>query len=170
MHNELVTDDKPGRIFILCLLYGLHMVEEFTCGFVPWADRYFGKFDWTQNLIGNLAFFVLLALGCHLYRRNPQKYLWAGMAGCMWVLANVFIHVAATLLGHEYSPGVVTAVLLYLPGGLYFLRRWFQQGVLTWTNLAVSFAVGAMLFMLLPTFGRAMALHAQLAKVFHLVR
>jgi hypothetical protein len=169
MPHTTVMEERPGRIFVLCLLYALHMVEEFTCGFVPWADRYFGRFDWTQNLIGNFVFLVLLAFGCRLYARDPRKYLWAGMAGCMWVLSNAFIHVCATLLGHEYSPGVITAVLLYIPGGLYFLVQWARRGVLTWKNLAMSFAVGAMIFMLLPTFVRAVVLHAQLAVIFHLV-
>ncbi len=169
MQNTPIVDQKPGRIFVLCLLYGLHMVEEFTCGFVPWADRYFGEFDWTQNLIGNALFFAFLALACYLYYKNPRKYLWAGMAGCMWVLSNSFIHISATLLGREYSPGLVTAAILYIPGGLYFLVQWGRNGLLTWRNLTLSFAVGAMVFMLLPTFGRAIALHAQFAKVFHLV-
>ena len=169
MQNAPFVDEKPGRIFVLCLLYGLHMVEEFTCGFVPWANRYFGEFDWTQNLIGNALFFAFLALACYLYFKNPRKYLWAGMADCMWVLSNSFIHISATLLGHEYSPGLVTAAILYITGGLYFLVQWAKKGVLTWKNLTLSFAVGALVFMLLPTFGRAIALHAQFAKMFHLV-
>jgi len=169
MKNEAFVDEKPGKIFVLCLVYGLHMVEEFTLGFVEWADRYFGKFDWTQNLIGNVIFFVVLALGCYLYFKNPGKYLWAGMAGSMWVLANSFIHISATLLGNEYSPGLVTATILYIPSGLYFIMLWGKKGVLTWKNLTLSFAVGAMIFMLIPTFIRAIILHAEFAKIFYLV-
>jgi len=169
MEKETSIDEKPGRIFVLCLIYGFHMVEEFTFGFVEWADRYFGKFDWTQNLIGNFIFFVLLAFGCYLYYKNPRKYLWAGMAGSMWVLSNAFIHISATLLGNEYSPGLVTAIVLYIPGGLYFIIQWGKQGVLTWKVLALSFVVGAMILMLIPTFIRAILLHAELARIFHLV-
>jgi len=167
--REPFIDEHPGRIFILCFVYGLHMVEEFCFGFVPWADRYFGKFDWTQNIIGNVMFVVLLAFGCWLYFKKPAEHLWVGMAGSMWILANAFLHISATLLGKEYSPGVVTATILYVPSGLYFLIRWGKSGVLTWRNLARSFAVGAMGLMLVPTFIRAIVLHAELAKVFHLV-
>ena len=169
MTNTQVSDQKPGAIFVLCLLYALHMVEEFTLGFVPWADRYFGRFDWTQNLIGNAMFLVCLAFACYLYYRNPVKYLWVGMSGAMWVLANAFLHVSATILGHEYSPGVVTATVLYIPGGLYFLVQWGRQGLLTWRNMALSFMVGGMLFMLIPTFARAVLLHAELARIFGLI-
>lgn len=170
MNDERNFDERRGTIFLLCLFYALHMVEEFSCGFVAWADRYFGSFDWTQNLIGNSLFFVCLTAGCYLYYRNPAKWLWVGMSGAMWVLANAFLHISSTILGHEYSPGVVTATVLYLPGGLYFLGKWARRGLLTWRNTALSFAVGAMLFMLAPTFARAVYFHAELARLFHLVR
>jgi len=169
MKKETSMDEKPGRIFILCLIYGLHMVEEFAFGFVEWGNRYLGKFDWTQNLIGNFMFLVVLALGCYLYYTNPKKYLWAGMAGSMWVLSNAFIHISATFLGNEYSPGVVTATLLYIPGGLYFMIQWSKKELLTWKNLSLSFVIGAMIFMLIPTFIRSIVLHAEFAKIFHLV-
>ena len=45
MTAELDLGNQSGAIFFICLFYGLHMVEEFSFGFVPWADRYFGRFD-----------------------------------------------------------------------------------------------------------------------------
>lgn len=161
--------DKAGAIFVLCIIYGFHMVEEFSFGFVEWGDRYFGKFDWTQNLIGNFMFVVLLVAACYLYYKNPVKYLWVGMSAAWWVLANAFLHISATVLGGEYSPGVVTATIFYVPGGVYFLVKWARKGLLTKWNTALSFIVGGMLFMLGPTFGRAVHYHAQLARIFHLV-
>lgn len=162
-------DEKPGRIFVLCLIYCFHMGEEFTLGFVEWGDRYFGSFDWTQNLIGNFMFFVILAFGCYLYYKNSTKYLWVGMAGSMWVLSNAFLHISSSLLAKEYSPGVVTATIFYIPCGVYFLIQWGKKGLLTGKNVTLSFVVGAMVFMLIPTFARAIHFHAKLAKIFHLV-
>ena len=170
MECNHTNDEKPGAIFYLCLFYALHMVEEFTMGFVEWGDRYFGNFDWTQNLIGNSVFLLLLTLACYLYCKNPSKNLWLGMAGAMWVLSNSFIHISATILGGEYSPGVVTAVIFYIPGGVYFLVKWGRKGLLNCKNLALSFIVGGLWTMLLPTFIRSIIFNAQLAKVFHMVR
>ena len=169
MKNERPVDQKSGAIFLLCLFYAIHMIEEFAFGFVEWADRYFGRFDWTQNLLGNSLFFACLATACFLYYRNPSKYLWAGMSGAMWILANAFIHISCFVLSGEYSPGVVTAAVIYVPGGLYFLGGCARGGSLTWKSGGLSFAVGAMCFMLVPTFGRAAYLHAQLARLFGLV-
>jgi hypothetical protein len=170
MKDEHLVNESPGAIFVICLLYALHMVEEFTLGFVEWGDRYFGSFDWTQNLIGNFMFFVVLASACYVYYRNPTKHLWVGMSCAMWILANAFLHTSASILGGEYSPGVVTATVLYIPGGIYFLVNWARKGLVTLKNLALSFVVGAMLFMLIPTFIRSVIFHAELAKLFHLVR
>ncbi len=170
MKDEHAVDEKPGTIFFLCLFYAIHMAEEFPFGFVEWGDRYFGNFDWTQNLIGNFMFFVCLASACYLYYRNSTKYLWVGMSGAMWILSNAFLHISATILSREYSPGVVTATVIYIPGGLYFLIKWARKGLLTWKNIILSFIVGGMLFILIPTFSRAVYFHAQLAKLFHLVR
>lgn len=170
MNSRPAFLEQPAAIFLLCLVYGVHMIEEFTLGFVEWANRYFGGFDWTQNLIGNSAYLLLLSAACYLYYRNPSGHLWLGMAGAMWVLANSFIHISASVLGGEYSPGVVTAIVLYIPSGLYFLFLWGRRGLLSWKNLALSFLVGGVLIMLLPTFARATVFHAELARVFHLVQ
>ncbi len=167
--GEQIYDEKPGAIFIFCLLYALHMVEEFTLGFVEWANVYFGSFDWTQNIIGNAIFFICLFFACCLYYKDSNKYLWVGMAAAMWVLTNSFIHISCTILGGEYSPGVITATFLYIPGGIYFLMRWSKKGLLNWKNLIFSFGIGGMAFMLIPTFLRAVLLHAQFAKIFHLI-
>jgi hypothetical protein len=168
MDNKQTFGDRPHDIFIFCIIYALHMVEEFTLGFVQWADRYFGSFDWTQNLFGNSMFFACLAAACFLYYKNPAKYLLAGMCAAMWVLSNSFLHISATVLGGEYSPGVVTATVLYVPAGLYFLVLWGRKGLLSWKNVILSFVIGGMIFMLVPTFARAIHFNAQLARIFHL--
>jgi hypothetical protein len=170
MIGELSLDNQSGAIFLICLFYGLHMVEEFAFGFVPWADRYFGRFDWTQNLIGNFIFLVCVAAACYLYYENPTRYLLVGMSAAMWILANAFLHISCTILGREYSPGVVTATALYIPGGVYFLSQWGRNGLLTLENVLLSFFVGAMIFMLIPTFARAVHFRARIAEIFHLVR
>jgi len=170
MTTELSLGNQSGAIFLICLFYGLHMVEEFSFGFVQWGDRYFGRFDWTQNLIGNFIFLVCAAAACYLYYVDPTRYLWVGMSAAMWILTNAFVHISCTVLGREYSPGVVTATALYIPGGVYFLSQWGSNGLLTWQNLTLSFLLGGMLFMLIPLFARAIHYRARIAKIFHLVK
>ena len=123
-----------------------------------------------QNLVGNFAFLVCVAAACYLYYVDPTRHLRAGMSAAMWILANAFLHISCTILGREYSPGVMTATVLYIPGGIYFLFVCGRKGLLTWENVLLSFLVGAMIFMLIPTFARAVHFRARIAKIFHLVR
>ena len=92
------------------------------------------------------------------------------MSATMWILANAFLHISCTILGREYSPGLVTATALYVPGGIFFLYQWSKSGLLNWENLALSFLIGGMIFMLVATFARAIHFQARIAKIFHLVR
>ena len=108
------------------------MVEKFSCGLVPWADRYFGRFDWKENLIGIALFFFVVSLACLLSAMNPARYLVAGMAALMWILASAFLHISTKIMGREYSPGVVTATVLCVPAAIWFLSCWHKEGVLTW--------------------------------------
>lgn len=41
MDYQKTHTENASAIFLLCLVYVIHMIEEFTLGFVPWADRYF---------------------------------------------------------------------------------------------------------------------------------
>lgn len=162
-------EGNSKMIFGLCVIYAIHMVEEFSLGFVEWADVYFGKFDWTQNLVGNSMYMILLFVACLMYCRDPRKYLWLGMSGVMWILANFFIHASATILGRQYSPGMMTAALLYFPVGCFFLVKWGRARLFDARNLSISISLGAFGVMLIPTFVRAVIFHAKLAQVFHLV-
>lgn len=169
MNKVLKIFEKPKAIYFLCLIYSIHMVEEFSLGFVEWADKYFGYFNWTQNLIGNTIFMILLIAACYIYVKNPKKNQWIGMAGVMWVLTNAFIHLSATILGKEYSPGLITALVLYIPVGVGFLIMWKKNRLLNAKNILLSFLVGGFIVMLLPTFVRAIINKAELAKIFNLL-
>ena len=170
MIENILNFQFPDAIYILCIMYAIHMVEEFTCGFVGWANVYLGKFNWIQNIIGNSIFMIALIWSCYMYCLDPVKNLWLGMCGAWWVLSNAFIHISATIMGRQYSPGVVTATIIYVPLGIYFFIRWAEMGVLTIANVALSFVVGGCLFMLIPTFGRSIIFKAKYAALFHLVK
>ena len=91
------------------------MVEEFSLGFVSWD---FGNFDWTQNLIGNSIYMLLLVTIFVLYYKNPTKNFWLGLSGVMWILSNSFIHISATMLSGEYAPNTN---VIFCNGNFYFI-------------------------------------------------
>jgi hypothetical protein len=94
METSRIVDDNPKVIFLLCLIYAIHMLEEFTLGFVEWADLYFGKFNWTQNLIGNSIYLVLLLTACYLYYKTRQKIIgweWPVPFGFWPIRSSIFL-------------------------------------------------------------------------------
>jgi hypothetical protein len=44
-------------------------------------------------------------------------------------LVNAVMHIAGALKGHAYNPGLLTAVLLFLPAGLWAVRVGLQAGI-----------------------------------------
>ncbi|GED31112.1 HXXEE domain-containing protein [Brevibacillus centrosporus] len=53
---------------------------------------------------------------------------------CLHVLfLHSFTHIGQSLLLRTYTPGVVTAVTLTLPYGLFAYSRLFTEGVITWS-------------------------------------
>jgi hypothetical protein len=65
--------------------------------------------------------------------RSPPHGGWIVLLmGVQWVLfLNGLFHVGATLRFGEYSPGVVTSLVLYFPLTLYLARRLVREQQLT---------------------------------------
>ncbi len=63
------------------------------------------------------------------FRLGGTPYLFGACLG-LW-LGHAFVHMATSLYHRMYSPGVVTAVLLCVPHGVYAYMRLFEAGVFT---------------------------------------
>jgi hypothetical protein len=55
---------------------------------------------------------------------------------------NALFHVATTLLFREYSPGLVTGTLLFLPAAGYLLSRTASESLLTTQQIWFSIGIG----------------------------
>lgn len=51
---------------------------------------------------------------------------------------NVFSHLGATITHRAYTPGVLTAPTVALPGSLYILHRLMKAGLVGWRSLGLS--------------------------------
>ena len=124
----MLTD--PVLAWAPVIAAGLHIFEEFVFpgGFTAWYHRY--RPDAATSFTPRFALIInaLLIVACLLI---PIQGLGPrGVALFLTVLAvlmgNAVFHIRATLRGREYSPGLVTSLLLYLPlgvlGYLHFLR------------------------------------------------
>jgi hypothetical protein len=124
----------------------LHIFEEFVWpgGFSEWYHRYQPSvaLSFTPRFAVVINGILLLAcLGAALQGPTPQGVaLWLTVVAIL--LGNVGFHIMAVLRTGAYSPGVVTAVLLYLPLGIYGFRYFIHARLASTGTAAAALLVG----------------------------
>jgi uncharacterized protein with HXXEE motif len=113
---------KPGLwIWLFPVTYVLHITEEYFAGggIAKWMAGAGGKsMSDTKFLMLTAAGFALIGAGMLLVR-GRRSYWWILITLSTVFLTNVLSHTLYTLLMHSYSPGLVTAWLLWAPLGTF---------------------------------------------------
>jgi len=112
------SPDRLGRGLLFApLVFVAHFLEEGP-GFVPWFNAHFARgitaeLFWTVNATA-LLITVLVVL---VYRAGESAagviLLVAWLSFLM--LTNAIFHITGAIVDQDYVPGLVTAILLYLP-------------------------------------------------------
>jgi hypothetical protein len=125
----------------------LHMFEEFVYPgrFTNWYKRY------KPNVKGSITkrFLILVNAGllilcydvCTL--GSSQSGIPAWLAVMALLAANAVWHLKGMLITREYSPGVLTGSLIYLPLALYGHIYFLQTNQASIVTAIVAFAVGS---------------------------
>jgi len=104
-------------IWLAPLAYGVHILEE-SQRFAVWASTHFAEGFTTAQFIKNnlMVMAVLIALSL-LVTFHPRR--WTALLHFFQLSAGLFhnalFHVGATAYLGVYSPGLLSAILLYLP-------------------------------------------------------
>ncbi|MDQ8161258.1 MAG: HXXEE domain-containing protein [Gemmatimonadota bacterium] len=106
-----------------------HQIEESSGGFRVWRGRHFPA---NNALPGPHVFAILTALGLlsilwFTVRRSKPTAAFALLFFLTTQLHNVVYHVGAGVYVADYSPGTVTAVILYLPINLFLLWQAIRE-------------------------------------------
>ncbi len=101
----------------LPLVFAVHVAEEGP-GFVAWFNAHVEPDITARTFWGvNATAFVITLIVAVLVAAARERAL--VLVASVWVgflmLANAVFHVVAAIVDGAYAPGVVTAVLLYLP-------------------------------------------------------
>jgi hypothetical protein len=134
-------------LWVATAAYGLHILEEYELNWRGWARTVLKlPVDWNAFYVVNALVMVLGVCCAMVGWRRPEFAL--AFPAVMVVNATIF-HVLPVLLTRIYSPGVVTAVLLFYPvAGWAYYGAWLDQALDGW--VAASSAVLGALLMACP--------------------
>lgn len=136
----------------LCVAaYGIHVLEEYMLNWRAWARNVLKlPAEWNDFYITN-ALVIVLGMACAMTAAQ-WPILALGFPALMLINA-VFFHVAPFLVTRgRFSPGLLTAVLLFLPLGI----STFRSVQLDASQIAISIGIGVLL-MVTPIFFLKMA-------------
>jgi hypothetical protein len=110
--------DRLGRGLLLApLVFVVHFLEE-SPGFVPWFNGHVTRgitqdLFWTVNATG-LVITVLVALAYRATRSDVASVLVVAWLSFL-MLTNAIFHVTGSIVDRAYVPGLVSAIVLYVP-------------------------------------------------------
>lgn len=140
-------------IWLFPLTFAPHIVEEYFGNFTHYVATAMGGFVMPGPvfLANNAAFMAILLALCAWVARRPSMRS-AFFLTC-WASGNTFwdffCHLYYTAASGRYSPGVVTATLLYYPIPLLISYAGIRQRRLTLKATLSAYVVGLLLLLLI---------------------
>ncbi len=130
-------------LWLMLFAYALHILEEHTLDWLGWA-RFTLKLDltWADFYVTNAIVVVAGICTAMIGWRLPEVSL---MFPALALVNAVLFHIGPTLVQRRFSPGTITAVLLFLPLGIWSYYGAYLDGVLTIQTGVLSVLGGAVL-------------------------
>jgi hypothetical protein len=138
------------RLLILLapLIYMAHILEE-APGYIRWLNSVVdhGVPDQGHFFAGNLPSIAITALTAVIAAATLNRAALLVMLAWLsyFMFANAVFHIVATVVLHRYSPGTITAALLYLPYFAWFVR-YMRSRVPAWAIAGVALTFGMPMF------------------------
>lgn len=136
-----------GWIFIALPVAGiLHILEEyvypggFADAFRKLLPRSSHLFTVSFHVIVNGIFVLLTLVGAFIGRSN----LVISLSVYGLIFANAFLHIRGAIVTRKYYPGVISAVLIYIPLTVFAYFRFLSSKELTWPQAGLSFLLGVL--------------------------
>jgi uncharacterized protein with HXXEE motif len=135
----------------LLVIYFVHQIEEhlWPGGFRQFTDAHVfhsGDDNWPVD-IGGVALvntaYVWLPVG--LAVAFPEALRWVGLGWIGLPLINGIIHIVSTIRLRIYNPGLVTAIVLFLPFTIFVLTLEVGRGTLSGADVGVIALLGVLL-------------------------
>lgn len=148
------------------LAYAIHHAEEhLVFNFRAWRLKYFPD----NNALSTEAVLVILtAVGLvYILLHATVRTRVSAWVALLFLMAtqvhNAFFHIGGTLAFSDFSPGLITAIALYLPVNWVIARTALAEGLVTPRQLGALFVGGGALFWAFEFLGPVVLLVATVA-------
>ncbi|MGA9585376.1 MAG: HXXEE domain-containing protein [Terracidiphilus sp.] len=143
-------------IWLMPVAFALHIVEEYRGGFPAWVTYVLGGSFNNLAFAYNNAIFLVIMVGLTVWVSRSSSRL-AVFLLIAWSSGNVFwdglFHVLTTAKFDRYSPGLITASVLYLPISLLIGTSTLQSEALSVKAFLGALAVGLSLLVFVIWYG-----------------
>lgn len=126
------------------ILFLIHSIEEIFFGFPGWATEHFGSTTFWFFIQHHIPLFILAFVSSYFASRKNGSAFWRVLATAWQIqfVVNGLFHTIMTIAFKEYSPGVVTGFLLFLPFTYYFIVEVWKAKLLTSFQFKIAFIIG----------------------------
>lgn len=143
--SDRITDHVFPAILLAPVIFVGHFLEE-SPTFVAWFNAHVARgitsgLFWRVNIAALVI--TLIVVGIEWLSRSPFSLTlmiaWLGFL----MLANAIFHIVAGLVDGQYVPGLVTAVLLYIPYYLWLFAKALKSERVKPAGLLVAAVLGS---------------------------
>lgn len=129
-------------LWVVVMVLGLHFLEEFALDLRTWLQAVLlVPVTWEQFHLVNASVTLIAIGGAVIGWRRPDLSL---VMPAILIVNALLFHLAFTIIWRSYSPGTASALLLFVPAGLWCFIGAQRDGVLT--RRAVWVAAGGAVF------------------------
>lgn len=148
------------------LAYAIHHSEEHLfLNFREWRLQYFPDNNGlsTEGVLAVLTAITLVYMFLYGVLKT-QVSAWVVLLFLMATqVHNIFFHLGGTIAFSDFSPGLITAIVLYAPVNLLIIRAALDEALITKTQLVALFICGGALFWAFEFLGPLVLLVATVA-------
>ena len=144
-------------IVLAPLIYAIHHFEEHIIfNFREWRLTYFSDNNAisTEEVLIRLISILLILVFVHLVKNNRGSAHIVLFFLMATQVVNAFFHMFFSLYFADFSPGTITAILLYLPINYLIVQAAFKEGFLhSYLELLLLFIAGVFTFSMFELIG-----------------
>ena len=114
----------------------IHILEEYYYGWIDWAKSFVPTVKKSHFIVVNILFVFTCVLAAILQFTELKISIFS------LLIINTIVHLVPTIIKGKYSPGLASAILLYIPIGVFGYLATFNENIASNVQLIVGTLLG----------------------------